>query len=245
MYKRVLFLTVAMTLRAVAHDHDSPSFPDSVALDTTYNVDLSATGPTFAVHVRILQPGKTYSRTTQYLVQFTSRDNAQAVQTISDSAFFLPVFHRKSGGFRDADYYPGDDDFKPAVTYAIADNEFVQFVDMNFDGYTDLRLLISEGPMGNFSYRYWLYDSHSSTFRADSALSYYCSYPSLDHRHKIIATMGMDGWDKLQFKGGQLVRIEYNERELVEINGQMKCRHTRFQLIDGQMKATKVTYEDQ
>jgi hypothetical protein len=245
MYKWMLFVLVAMILPAVAQDQDFRSFPGGVALDTIYNVAISTKGPTFAVHVQILQPGKSYGRTTHYLIQFIPHLGSPPVQTIVDSAYFLPIFYRTSDRFRDADYSPDDPDFEPAVTYAIADNDFVQFLDMNFDGYMDFRLLHIEGAHGDFGYNYWLFDSLSSTFRLDSALSYYCCYPSLDRKHKIIATMGMGGWDKLQFKGSQLLLIEYIKRELVEINGQMKYRYTRFQLIDGQMKATKVTYADQ
>jgi hypothetical protein len=245
MQKLTPFLFAATILLAAAQAQDLRALPSGVALDTVYSIAISTKGPTFAVHIQILQSDESYGRATHYLIEFFHHLGSPALQTIVDSASLFPVFHVTSDNFRDADYCPEDPNFEPAVNHAIANNDFVQFLDMNFDGYMDFRLLHNEDVHGAFSYNYWLFDPLSSTFRPDSALSYYCCYPSLDPKHKIIATMGMGGWDKLQFKGSELLLIEHTEREMVDINGRVKYRYTTFQLIDGRMKTTKVIYADQ
>jgi hypothetical protein len=238
------FLFIATILAGIAQAQHLRAFPGDVALDTVYNITISSKGPRLTVHAQVFQSGQSYGRPTHYIIELRQRAGVPPFQTIRDSAYLLPTFYLTSHRFRDEDLSPDDPDFEPAVSSAVANNEFVQFVDMNFDGYMDLRLLHDEAPLGGFSYNYWLFDPLSSTYSLDSLLSYHCSYPALDRKLKIIASMSTGGWDKLQFRGGKPLVIEHNEKELVAINGRMRYRYTKFQLIDGQMKATKVTYAD-
>jgi cell division protein YceG involved in septum cleavage len=104
----------------------------------------------------------------------------------------------------------------------------VQFVDLNFDGYLDFRLLFSAGATGNNYYDSYIYDQASGKFKFDSEISELCGV-TVDNDNKQIVTYGrvsycdetMEYYNVIEDKL-VLVKVE-NSREKKMKDGTFVC----------------------
>jgi hypothetical protein len=85
----------------------------------------------------------------------------------------------------------------------------VEFVDMNFDGHVDLRLIESRPAGPNVPYRNWLFDPDSQRFVESPALDEVAS-PSFDAEHRVVRSQWRDGaarygTDTFAWQEGRLV----------------------------------------
>jgi hypothetical protein len=80
----------------------------------------------------------------------------------------------------------------------------LKIVDMNFDGYKDLRLLVSEtDKINSEKYKFWLYDPAAKKFTANAELETLCN-PSFDADNKLINSMCGSEAGKLELKSYSL-----------------------------------------
>jgi len=108
---------------------------------------------------------------------------------------------------------------KPTITPATADGkaEVAFYVeDVNFDGYSDLRLMVESNEMDQVKYAYWLYEPRRGRFIANQALSDIYS-PEIDIEKQQIKSFWRQntthyGIDFYQWQENQPVLMEQEER---------------------------------
>jgi len=93
-----------------------------------------------------------------------------------------------------------------------ASADFVQMVDLNQDGYLDLRILYNTGATGNNWYATFLYDPANGRFKYHEALSR-LSAVTVDQKSKLIKTYWRNGWC-YEFK--EYFRLEKNGRLILK-----------------------------
>lgn len=92
----------------------------------------------------------------------------------------------------------------------------LEFVDMNFDGFADLRIVESRPAGPNVPYLNWLFDPASNRFEASAALDA-LSAPSFDAAKQEVRSAWRDnaarqGSDTRGWRNGQLVPLRREER---------------------------------
>jgi len=130
------------------------------------------------------------------------------------------------------------------------DNEFakeLEVVDVNFDGYADLKIYSGESANGmNTGYRFYVFQPDSGSFRFDEHLTEVlgCN-PIIDTKEKIITTGGSNGCvgmcysnDTYKFIRGKLTLIEEEKQEWTDDNSGRYVR-TLEKLQNGIMKVVK------
>jgi hypothetical protein len=168
----------------------------------------------------------------------------------------LPAFNFSLHGevkeqFKDISFYPSyveiinssnlkviqkiesKDHFDSDVHYGFSDDDLVfadlmQLVDLNFDGYLDLRILSSTGATGNNWYATYIYEPELRRFNYHEILSV-LSAVTVDPDSKLIKTYWRGGWCtefreyfKLM-KNGRLIlkKVEWTESD--QINTKNGC----------------------
>lgn len=117
--------------------------------------------------------------------------------------------------------------------------KYFEAVDMNFDGYKDIRLLDWWGATGNKGYRCWLYNPKKKRFYINRELGG-LSNPRFDCKKKKIYTSGTGGHagmihciSILTFISGKLICLESERQDYVkEKNHYLRIRS---KLINGKM----------
>lgn len=92
----------------------------------------------------------------------------------------------------------------------------LEFVDMNFDGFADLRIVESRPSGPNVPYLNWLFDPASNRFVASAALDA-LSAPSFDAAKQEVSSAWRDnaaryGSDTHRWRDGQLLPLRREER---------------------------------
>ena len=251
--KSLLFV-LAFCISQLRATQPTDSYPRGDAADTTSTVldrsdwfKVGNDGPLYFIRCRIDQyiDSDEQWQTTKYSIDLYSDSLRNEVQQILDSAFDLGVFGY-FGHQQDADYgFEGGESLLNVAELSGANNEFIQFVDMNFDGYKDLRLLQNIGADGSMTYSYWLFQPSTGTFAFHQGLSdSCCCYPALDTSAKEIWVSSDWAPRKYRFNKGNLILVEYAQGEEVEIHGAPKQKVTTFRRINGRFKPIKVEYRD-
>jgi hypothetical protein len=129
------------------------------------------------------------------------------------------------------------------------DEKAVEFVDVNFDGYLDLKVLDNQGNTTNVSYKLWIFNPQRKVFEYDEQISELlgCN-PSIDPSSKTFTTGGVLGcvgmcysWNTYKFIDGKPVLIE---RESQDYQEDVKTKQSYFvrtleMLVDGKLIETK------
>jgi hypothetical protein len=119
--------------------------------------------------------------------------------------------------------------------------KILQPLDVNFDGYKDLPLLIQCGAVGNCTYDFYLYEPATNRFVYDSFLSG-LTMPMFDPQVKRVTSYYHggacnSGHATYQYQSGQYVLIE--RQESTSNNEKDTCTQKTYELRDGKMKSTK------
>jgi hypothetical protein len=222
---------------------DSPS----TVFDISSWLKVGKNGPLYFIRCRIDQMVDSIERwqTTKYTIDLYRDSLRNKVQEIKDSADGVGTFGY-SGHQQDADYgFEGGENLQNVAKLSGANNEFIQFVDMNFDGYKDLRLLQNIGANGSMTYNYWLFLPSRGIFRFHQGLSdSCCCYPALDSSAKEIWVSSDWSTRKYRFSKGNLILVEYAKGEEVEIQGTLKHKVTTYRRVNGKFKSIKVEYRE-
>jgi len=93
----------------------------------------------------------------------------------------------------------------------------LEFVDMNFDGYIDMRLIESRPAGPNVTYLHWLFDPAGGRFVASAALDELAA-PRFDKGAREVHSDWRDsavryGSDRFRFDGNQLMPLQRETRE--------------------------------
>lgn len=119
----------------------------------------------------------------------------------------------------------------------------LEALDMNFDGYKDIRLMLEQGATGNTRYHVWLYNPKTQKF--DYHLEYGdLTSPSYNPKTKLISTFSkgghssnINGSEAYKIINGKLVMITkykqvYNKKD-------DNYLYTIWKRVDGKMKQVK------
>lgn len=128
-------------------------------------------------------------------------------------------------------------------------NDDISFVDINFDGYTDIKIKSLVSVQGQSDYSFYLYNPGSNNFIYNKEFSNLCCNLSLDYKSKEISisdyTWQDETWKKWTYKvidnKPTLYTIQ-TEHVYTEDNKQ-KFRTIIEKLINGEMKVVKDTVE--
>jgi len=112
---------------------------------------------------------------------------------------------------------------------ALAD--IVQLLDVNFDGYNDLRILYNTGATGNNWYATYLYNPQKSKFVYHDDLSMLCGL-SLNKEKKQIITYNRNGWcwelmEFFKFKNNKLHLIHAEWTQIHRENDEPICKKVK------------------
>ena len=117
--------------------------------------------------------------------------------------------------------------------------KYFEAIDMNFDGYKDIKLLDWWGVTGNKGYRCWLYNPKKKKFYINKELGELCS-PRFDCKKKKIYTWSTGGHAGMihaastwTFLGGKLICLEFELQEYVKEKNHYLRK--RSKLINGKM----------
>jgi hypothetical protein len=142
----------------------------------------------------------------------------------------------------------------PFANFSFEDDETeraIQFIDANFDGYTDLKIFDNRGITTNVSYKFWIYNKNKKTFEFDEALTQLLgTNPNIDPRTKTFRTGEVVGcvgmcyyWETYQFINGKPVLIEREQQKILnsgdKTNNRVVFVRILERLIDGKMTITK------
>ncbi len=119
-------------------------------------------------------------------------------------------------------------------------SKYFEAIDMNFDGYKDIRLLSWWGATGNTGYDIWTYNPEKNIFERSDDLSN-LGNPIIDYAKEEIHTSSRGGHagmiyrkGVLKFINGELVLVEEESQDyIVEQNHYLKIKR---KLINGNMK---------
>ncbi|MFA6715518.1 MAG: hypothetical protein WCS27_09080 [Victivallaceae bacterium] len=119
------------------------------------------------------------------------------------------------------------------------DAKYFEAVDMNFDGYKDIKLLDWWGATGNKGYRCWLYSPEKKRFYINTDLWKLCS-PQFDYKKKKIYEYSNGGHTGMIYSastwtliGGKLICVGSESQEYVKEKNHYLRK--RFKLINGKM----------
>ena len=100
-------------------------------------------------------------------------------------------------------------------------SKYFEAIDMNFDGYKDIRMLDWWGATGNKGYKVWLYNPTDKKFVYNKPLSE-LSCPSFNNKNKTIEEHSNGGHmgqiytsRKLKFQGKKLICFESEKQDFV------------------------------
>jgi hypothetical protein len=141
-----------------------------------------------------------------------------SLRTFHDTASVLDSIQVMRGGRLVQTLVTGGDDMDPAPS----PGEDVDTVDINFDGYTDIRQQTIWGATGNAAYSWWLFDPDSSRFVRSREYEEKIWRHSVDRAKREITVHANGGHAGLiyeeyvyQPRGGQLVRIRSVQQDAI------------------------------
>jgi len=119
----------------------------------------------------------------------------------------------------------------------------LEALDMNFDGYKDIRLMQEQGATGNIRYHVWLYNPKTRRFDYHQEYGDLCSF-SYDPKTKVISTFSKGG-HKSNIHSSETYKIINDKLTMVTKYKQEYNRkddnylYTLWKRVDGKMKIVK------
>jgi hypothetical protein len=197
--------------------------PDScvgnIVRDSIYVVEIHPSLPKFLMHL-IDRDGRCYK------LIILDNNSADTVQIIED-------YHEG------IDFW-GED---------IEDRKALDFIDVNFDGYRDIKVLDNQGNTTNVDYKFWVFNPKRKVFEYNEQISDLlgCN-PSINTSTKTFTTGGVLGcvgmcysWSTYKFIDGKPVLIERESQDFKE-DANAKQSHfvrTLEMLVNGKLIETK------
>jgi hypothetical protein len=223
-----------------------------VVYDSTYQTTLDKHIQSLNVHFRICQtPAKEdLSHTpicvsTYYEITIGHNEQPFIQQTIIDTGKSITSF--AEGTFFDGDVALDGDGFEPASLINETGNEFIQMVDINFDGYKDIRILVG-GTTNEMVYHCWLFDPVANLFRLNEDYSMLHSNVSINTSKKLIwiykATPQKTTTLNYSIKNGHPVLVEYDELEPTKKGNRNVNKVTHYKMVGNKFKIISTKYID-
>ena len=203
------------------------------SFDSTYSVNIHPTLSSYLVHYHFNAVQGKNGLSTQITVLVYPTNDRNSVDTIK---YIIQ-------------------DLNPLYLADSPKNETVpQFVDVNFDGYLDMRLVDFRDDRSNFVYMYYVFDPKRHIFTVNGELSeLFSSGAKFDYRNKQFTVTSMtsslcdgDCWEENTYSvvNNHPILQKQVISELEKYNNSTRRKLTTKKSVNGVMKVVNVEYED-
>jgi len=231
----ILTIFILFNLSNISAQSDMQTRKTSVALDTTLNFILNKMTNQYSVHFLIID--SVDNKDTPYTIYKSDiYDNShKLIQTISDT-----IPHMSKNTRQMIDRY-SDEPEDPIF------NNDISFVDINFDGYTDIKIKRFVDMQGQSAFRYFLYSPESNEFIYNEDFSTLCCRVSLHPKSKEISISEYRWQDEtntiIYFKviNNKPVHVRTRTEYVFTEDNIQKYRTKIEKLIDGKFEVIKDT----
>jgi len=203
------------------------------SFDSTYSVNIHPTLPSYLVHYHFNAVQGKNGLSTQITVLVYTTIDRKTVDTIKYIIQDLDPLYLK---------------VSPKNTTA------PQFVDVNFDGYLDMRLVDFRDDRNNFVYMYYVFDPKQHVFTVNGELSELLSsgakfdYPNKQFTVTSMTSNLCDGycWEENTYSvvNNHPILQKQVISELEKYNNSTRRKLTTKKSVSGVMKVVSVEYED-
>lgn len=229
--KYFIFIITVLFLSSHLYGQNNLSpFNSSVALDSTMNFILNKNMDSYTAHFLILDSlDNKKVHYTIYKADIFDNSN-KFVQTICDTIPWMSKEVRHM-----VDRY-SDEPQNPIF------NNDISFVDINFDGYTDIKIKSFVDMQGQSAFRYFLYTPRSNKFVYDEDFSDLCCNLSINEELKEIYLedyqMNEEKWTKWTYRvvNNKPILSAIRKEYIFDEDNKQKFRIILEELINGKMK---------
>jgi hypothetical protein len=235
--KLSIFLTLILNITYCEAQNKTLQSIPNVVYDSTYQVRIQNTLPNYLIHFHIIE-GKNAAGEVACLFSIATRSSID--QKLIDSVFY-------SKKDFEADYL-----CHIFLSHGDYDEAKPKFIDVNFDGYLDIRMVSFQDNFGNFSYDYLLFNPEQSKYLFNEEFTDVCNNAEIDASKKQIRVTSTTEKDCPCCWQQNTYRVQNNHpqlyqtitSELVTVNGVSKQKQTTERLVKGKMTIVNVDYSN-